>query len=124
MEFKIGKKNYHLKFGVKCVRELDKIYKIDHEGLEFGMGVNLAFVQLRTKSISGLSNVIKAAISHVESAPNIDKVDAAVEAYAEENDGLNELFDELQEEMGKSPVMKGTLKDFQEKAKEEAQKED
>jgi len=124
MEFKIGKKNYQLKFGVKCVRELDKVYKIDREGLEFGMGVNLAFVQLQTKSITGLSNVIKAAISHVESAPNIDKVDAAVEAYAEENDGLNKLFDEILDEMGKSPVMKETLKDFQEKAKKEETKQE
>lgn len=116
MEFKIGKKNYQLKFGVKCARELDKIYKIDREGLQFGMGVNLAFAQLNMKNISTLSNVIKAAISHVDSAPNIDKVDDAVGAYAEENDGLNKLFDEIQEEMGKSPVMKETIKDFREKA--------
>lgn len=116
MEFKIGKKNYQLKFGVKCARELDKVYKIDRQGLQFGMGVNLAFVQLQTKNTAGLSNIIKAAISHIDSAPNIDKVDEAVEVYAEENGGLNKLFDEIREEMGKSPVMKETIKDFQEKA--------
>ncbi len=116
MEFKIGKKNYQLKFGVKCARELDKVYKIDRQGLQFGMGVNLATVQLQTKNSAGLSNIIKAAISHIDSAPNIDKVDEAVEVYAEENDGLSKLFDKIKEEMGKSPVMKETMKDFQEKA--------
>lgn len=117
MEFKIGHKNYELKFGIKCVRELDKVYKIDRDGLEFGMGVNLSFVQLETKSVTGLSNIIKAAISHINSAPNINKVDEALEVYADENDGLSKLFDEIKEAMGKSPVMKETLKDFQEKAK-------
>jgi hypothetical protein len=124
MEIKIGKKNYQLKFGLKCIRELDKVYKVDTQGLQFGMGVNLAVIQLQTKSVSGLSNVIKAAISHTDDAPNIDKVDAAVEKYAEENDGLNKLFNEIQDEMGKSPVMKETLKDFQEKAKEEEAKQE
>lgn len=124
MEFKIGHKNYELKFGVKCVRELDKVYKIDREGLEFGMGVNLAFIQLQTKSISGLSDIIKAAISHIDSAPNINKVDEALEVYADENDGFSKLFDEIKEAMGKSPVMKETLKDFQEKAKTAESNED
>lgn len=117
MEFKIGKKKYQLQFGVKCVRELDKIYKIDREGLQFGMGVNLAFVQLQAKSISALANVIKAAISHIDIAPNMDKVDAAVDIYAEENGGLGKLFDGILDGMGKSPVMEETMKDFQEKAK-------
>lgn len=116
MEFKIGKKNYQLKFGLKCIRELDKVYKVDREGLQFGMGVNLAFMQLNTKSVSALSNVIKAAVSHVESAPNIEKVDVAVENFAEENEGLGKLFDQIIDEMGKSPVMKETVQDFQARA--------
>lgn len=124
MEFKIGKKKYQLKFGLKCIRSLDKVYKIDREGLQFGMGVNLAFVQLQTQNVSGLSNIIKAAISHVDDAPNIDKVDEAVEDYAEEHGNLGKLFAEIQEEMGKSAVMKETLTDFQAKAKTVQSNED
>lgn len=124
MEFKIGKKNYQLKFGVKCVRELDKVYKVDQQGLEFGMGVNLAYMQLKMKNITTLSNVIKAAISHIESAPNISKVDEAVENYADENDGLSKVFNEILDEMGKSSVMKETIQDFEAKAKQEEAKQE
>lgn len=122
MEIKIGKKNYQLKFGLKCIRELDKVYKVDTQGLQFGMGVNLAFIQLNTKNPTTLSEVIKAAASHDPNAPSIDQVDTAIENYADENNGLGKLFDQVLDEMGKSPVVKDTIKEVQEMAKVEEAK--
>ncbi len=117
MEIKIGKKNYQLKFGLKFVRELDKKYKVDTQGLQFGMGINLAFIQLNTKSPATLAEVIMAAASHNENAPTLNEVDKAIEDYADEHNGLGKLFEQIEEEMGKSNIVKDTIKDVQEKAR-------
>lgn len=118
MEFKIGKKSYQLKFGLKAIRELDKEYKVDYQGLEFGMGVNLAFLNLNQKNPTALVEVISAAVSHENVRK--DSVETAIEDYAEENNGLGKLFNEILEEMGKSAVIKDTLKEFKNQAKIQA----
>lgn len=117
MEIKIGKKNQQLKFGLKFVRELDKVFKVDTQGLQFGMGINLAFIQLTTKNPTTLAEVIKAATAHNDNAPTLNQVDEAIEDYADEHGDLGILFDQIIEEMGKSKVIKHTIKDVQEKAR-------
>lgn len=117
MEFKIADKEYQLKFGIKFIRELDKIYKVDYQGMKFGMGVNLAFMNLNQYNPTALAQVISAAVSHEQSPPKIYQVDNAIEDYALENDGLSTLFEDLLDELGKSPVAKDTLKVFKKNAK-------
>lgn len=123
MEFKINEKMYQLKFGLKCIRELDKFYKVDYQGMEFGMGVNLAFMNLNQYNPTALVQVVSAAVSHEQSPPKIYQVDTAIEEYAIENDGLSKLFEELLEELGKSPVAKDTLKAFKKNAKVQPEQE-
>ena len=116
MKFKIAGKEYELKFGLKFIRTLDEVYRVDYEGLEFGMGVNLAFMNLNQYSPSALAEVIKASVAHESSPPKIYQIDEAIEDYAEENDGLGELFEEVLDELGKSKVIKDTLKQFKQHA--------
>ncbi|MGN7183680.1 tail assembly chaperone [Cytobacillus kochii] len=116
MEFKIADKEYQLKFGIKFIRELDKIYKVDYQGMEFGMGVNLAFMALNQYNPSVLSQVVHAAVSHSPSAPSLSTIDSAIEDYAEEQDGLESLFEAVLSEMGKSKVTKSTLEKFKKMA--------
>ncbi|MBN6890084.1 tail assembly chaperone [Cytobacillus horneckiae] len=123
MEFKINEKMYQLKFGIKCIRELDKFYKVDYQGMEFGMGVNLAFMNLNQYNPTALAQVITAAIAHEPSPPKIYQIDTAIEEYAVENDGLKSLFEEVLDELGKSPVAKDTLKTFKEKGKVDPEQE-
>lgn len=118
MDLTINGKDYELKFGLKFIRQLDKVYKVDYQGLEFGMGVNLAFMNLNQYNPTALVEVINAALSHHSSTPKFNKIEEKIEDYAEENDGLGKLFEELLEELGKSAVVKDTLKQFKAMAQE------
>lgn len=112
MIFKIAGKEYELKFGIKFVRELDKVYTVDYQGLEFGAGINMAYMNLQQYNPIALVEVIKAAVSHESSPPKTKQIEEAVEEYAEENDGLEQLFKDVFEELGKSSVTKATIEQF------------
>ena len=107
MEFLINGKIRELKFGIGFIRKLDEIYKVDYNGIEFGMGLNMANVQLQQYNPSALSDVICAAVKGNVSQRQVDE---AIEDYAEENDGLGDLFEQVIEEMGKSAIVKDSLK--------------
>lgn len=119
MRFKIGNTEAKLKFGVKFVRLMDEKYTIDYQGLDFGMGIMYAQMGLAQKSVPTLSNIIHAA---TKGEYHIDDIDDAVEEYAEQEGGLKKLFDQIEEEMGKSQVVQETIKALQE-ASEEAKNE-
>ena len=107
MEFEINGKERKLKFGIGFIRKLDDVYKVDYNGIEFGMGLNMANIQLQQFNPTALSEVIQAAVRGVTSQKQVDE---ALEDYAEENDGLGDLFEQVIEEMGKSAIVKDSLK--------------
>ena len=107
MEFEINGKERELKFGIGFIRKLDEVYKVDYNGIEFGMGLNMANIQLQQFNPTALSEVIQAAVRGVTSQKQVDE---ALEVYAEENDGLGDLFEQIIEEMGKSAIVKDSLK--------------
>ena len=107
MELEINGKIRELKFGIGFIRKLDEIYKVDYNGIEFGMGLNMANVQLQQYNPSALSDVICAAVKGNVSQRQVDE---AIEEYADENDGLGDLFESIIEEMGKSTIVKDSLK--------------
>ena len=107
MEFVINGKERELKFGIGFIRKLDDVYKVDYNGIEFGMGLNMANIQLQQFNPTALVEVIHAAVRGVTSQKQVDE---AVEDYADENDGLGELFELIMEEMGKSAIVKDSLK--------------
>lgn len=110
MEFEINGQAKEMKFGIGFIRSLDDVYKAEVNGVSFGMGLNMAMIQLQQYSPSTLSEVIRAA---AKGNPRLKDVDNAIEAYAEENDGLESLFEEVIEEVGKSAITKATLKRMQ-----------
>lgn len=121
MKFKIAGKETKLKFGLKFCRELDKVYRVDYEGLEFGMGVNLAFMNLNQGNPVGLAEVIKASSAH--EGYTEEQIDNAIEDYAEKEGDLSKIFDQVLDEMGKSEVVKHTINQFKE-TNQKTEKED
>lgn len=117
MEFTVNGKEYELKFGLAFIRQLDEKFKVDYQGVEFGMGINLANVGLNQLNPATLADVIKAAATHSGKAPKQYDVDTALDEHAEKHDGLEQLFEDVIEEMGKSPVIKTTAKKFEEMAR-------
>lgn len=126
MEFTIGNKVYELRFGMKLARVLDKVYEVDYQGMKFGMGVNMALMNLQQQNPVAIQEIITAGISHLNSIPRDNQIEGAIEEYAEQNDGLGELFETLADEMGKSPTLKATISNFKATAKvdEETTEED
>lgn len=114
MQFKIDGQNYDLEFGMKAIRTLDEIYKVDYQGLEFGMGINLAFMGLHQYNPATLSDVIRASVSHVIKRPKQGVIDKAVEDYAKENGDLEKLFNDVLDELGNSQIATATIEKFKE----------
>lgn len=117
MNFLINGEENKLHFGkVGFIRTLDSEYKAEYNGIKFGMGLNLANTYLKQYSIPALVEVIRAAAS---GKPTRSEVDKALEDYAEklaledpEFDGLDDLFEDVMEEMGKQPLTRATMKKF------------
>lgn len=110
MNFKIDGKDVKLKFGVKFVRLMDEKYTIDYQGMEFGMGVMHAQMGLAQKSVPALADIVHAATKGEYLQEDVDE---AVDEHAEK-EGLKKLFKQIEDELGKSPVVQETLKALKE----------
>lgn len=75
------------------------------------MGVMYAQMGLAQRSVTTLSDIIHAA---VKGSYHQNDIDDAVEEYAEKEGGLKILFEQVEEELGKSPVVQEAIKAIQE----------
>lgn len=108
------------------IRRLDNIYKAEKEGVEFGFGLVFADVHLESFSVPQLSQILKCA--SVDKNVSVSDIDEAIEQMVEEDeDALERLFEGVQEEMGKSGVIKAVRKkmdELEEKGKAKKQEEE
>lgn len=106
MQFKVQNKEQELRFGVGFVRRLDKKYFTAREGIEFGIGLHLTYPMLAARNITILSDIIRCALPGTVSELSVDN---AIDKYADENDGLGTLFDEVIEGLKTSNSLKDTI---------------
>lgn len=111
MQVKINNKEVELKFGVKFVRELDKVAGLDVNGASFGMGLTKSVPALNTADPAVLADVIYSAASTNKAfRPSQDDVDNFIDDY----DGdLEKLFDDVTKEMSAANAIKVALKNVQ-----------
>jgi len=111
MQVKINNKEVELKFGVKFVRELDKVAGLDVKGASFGMGLTKSIPALNTADPAVLADVIYSAASTNKAfRPSQDDVDNFIDDY----DGdLEKLFDDVTKEMSAANAIKVALKNVQ-----------
>ncbi|MCT4402552.1 tail assembly chaperone [Leuconostoc suionicum] len=111
MQVKINNKEVELKFGVKFVRELDKVAGLDVNGASFGMGLTKSIPALNTADPAVLADVIYSAASTNKAfRPSQDDVDDFIDDY----DGdLEKLFDDVTKEMSSANAIKVALKNAQ-----------
>lgn len=111
MQVKINNKEVELKFGVKFVRELDKVAGLDVNGASFGMGLTKSIPALKTADPAVLADVIYSAASTNKAfRPSQDDVDNFIDDY----DGdLEKLFDDVIKEMSAANAIKVALKNAQ-----------
>jgi len=111
MQVKINNKEVELKFGVKFVRELDKVAGLDVNGASFGMGLTKSIPALNTADPAVFADVIYSAASTNKAfRPSQDDVDNFIDDY----DGdLEKLFDDVTKEMSAANAIKVALKNAQ-----------
>jgi hypothetical protein len=117
MNFKINGVERQLEFGMKFINVLDRLYQVSYQGMQFGMGVNMAYMYLQQYNPSCIPNIVIAALSHEKNKVTTEEIEAAMVEFAIDNDGLEKLFEELSAELGNSPLLKATIKRFQQQAK-------
>ncbi|RDG16510.1 hypothetical protein DQM11_10050 [Leuconostoc pseudomesenteroides] len=111
MQVKINNKEVELKFGVKFVRELDKVAGLDVNGASFGMGLTKSIPALNTADPAVLADVIYSAASTNKAfRPSQDDVDNFIDDY---DGGLEKLFDDVTKEMSAANAIKVALKNAQ-----------
>lgn len=113
MIFKIKGQDVELKFGIGFLRRLDEKHQaeIKDSGVKFGAGLIMANLGISQYNPTILSDVIFCATRGYKQSD----VDNALDDYADENGDLEHLFDEIKDEMGKSPVLKRALKTHEKK---------
>lgn len=109
MQITIGKKSIDLNFGVRFVRELDKLagMEVEVQGIKqkFGMGLTVTLPALQQFDPATLSDVIYCAAWDNKPRPT----QKAVDDYIDSDDDLDKLFDKVLDELQKANAVKGTI---------------
>lgn len=95
MELTINDKKVELKFGVRFLRELDKIASVENSGIRFGMGLSRSILGLRAYDAAVLADVLYAA--------SYGKVgQATIDNYLDNCEDLEKIFDDVIKEISES----------------------
>lgn len=107
MEITIGKKTLTLNFGVRFVRELDKLSGVENRGIKFGMGVTKASVSLMGYDTAALADVLYSAAYTNRPRPSLE----AIEGFIDDPEtDLEKIFEEVQKELKESNATKMAAK--------------
>lgn len=106
MELTINNKNVALKFGVRFLRELDKVASVETGGVKFGMGL--------TKALPGLQAYDAAVLADVLFAASYGKVaQATIDNYLDNCEDLEKVFDGVLKEINESNAANLAVKKMQ-----------
>ncbi len=95
MELTINDKKVELKFGVRFLRELDKIASVENSGIKFGMGLSRSILGLRAYDAAVLADVIYAASYGKVGQTTIDN-------FLDSCEDLEKVFDDVMKEISES----------------------
>lgn len=101
-----------LNFGVKFVRELDKVAGISANNVSFGFGLTKTLPAIKAYDPAVLSDLIYSATFKNGSArPSRDAVDDYVDSITDVEE-LEKLFDDVTAEINKATAIKAALKNM------------
>ncbi len=114
MIIKINKNEYNIHFGLSFVREMDKLYEIQSNGVRLGLGVENAIIGITQLSPVKIFEIIKCAT--VGQQPKLK--DADIDKFIEEHEDFEGLCDDFLELLKTASLTKGkTLKVLEENEK-------
>lgn len=111
MQVKIGEMTQELNFGVRFVRELDKIAGIDTNGVSLGFGLTKSLPGLKSYDPAVLSDIVYSATFKNSPRASRDSVDDFIDGLTEKQ--LEKLFDNVIKEVNSANAIKVALKNMQ-----------
>ncbi|HJA23529.1 MAG TPA: tail assembly chaperone [Candidatus Limosilactobacillus intestinavium] len=108
MELQINDKTYELNFGVRFVRELDKVAGMTVNGQPFGFGLTKSLPALQAYDPAVLSDVIYCAT--YGSRPRLTQ--HAIDDYIDQCDDLEKVFDQVNSEIADANAVKVAAKNM------------
>lgn len=105
MKIKIKGTEYELNFGIRFVRELDKVASVSNNGISLGMALMRTLPALRTYDPVALCNVIYAAAYDNKPRPTMEDVEAFIDKEASLED-LEKYFDNILKQIDESTATK------------------
>ena len=102
MILEINDQEYSFKFGIRFLREMDKKYTIQQNGIPFGASMQMIAAKLLTGDITALMQVLTVA-SETEK-PKVKE--SELECYIEELDDIEKFLDDVMEELKNSNATK------------------
>lgn len=106
MKITVNNKSVELHFGVRFVRELNRVSGMEANGVSLGMGLTKTLPALEAGDPVALSNVIYAAA--YEGYPQITQKD--IDKYIENCESIEKLFSEVRHLAYSSNIVKPTVK--------------
>lgn len=113
MQLNVNDKEFSFKFGIKFLKEINRKNRISANGMQVNAGVEGVATNLISGDLETLFDVLKIA-SQTEKNTFREK---DFEAYVDEN-GSEDLFDEVFEELKKSEYTKKKFNEIVEKVEE------
>lgn len=104
-QIEISGKKYDLHFGIDFIREMDKRYEVNGNGVSFGMGINSAVVYLKDNNPVILEDIILAATHTAKTIPSV----ADIEKWLEEQEDLDKVFDDFLSALKTAPLTKSKV---------------
>lgn len=108
MELTINDKKVQLNFGVRFVRELDKVAGMTVNGQSFGFGLTKSLTALQAYDPAVLSDVIYSAAYGNKPRPTQNAIDDFIDNCTD----LGKVFDEIQKEIDESNAVKVAAKNM------------
>ncbi|MCM0724308.1 tail assembly chaperone [Latilactobacillus curvatus] len=111
MNLTINGQEQELNFGVRFVRELDKVAGINKDGVQLGFGLTRSLPGMQTYNPATLSDVIYAATATNSPRPSRNDVDDYIDSI-ESIDELEKVFEEVNQGIDKANALKAALKNM------------
>ena len=100
---KIGDKKFDLHFGIDFIREMDKRYSLNGNGVTFGMGIQSAVIYLQDFNPVVLEDIILSATSTQKNKPNVNDIELWIE---DQGDNLEKVFEDFLTNLKNAPMTK------------------
>lgn len=111
MKIKIKNIEYTLNFGIRFVRELDKVASVSNNGISLGMALMRTLPALQTYDPVALCNVIYAAAYDNKPRPTVKDIEDFIDNEVS-FENLEKYFDEILKQINESTATKLVAKNL------------